>query len=154
MRRWARSASVREMTSSSATGTWSADRGCRRCCWYGGARGEGLGGEVALLTDGRFTGGTHGLKIGHVAPEVALGGPIALAEEGYEITIDVDARRLDVVVDRGELAWRRAAWTPPAPRYTGGVLAKYAALVSSASEGAVTTGARMTATLRRRGGDG
>ena len=110
--------------------------------------GEGLGGDVALLTDGRFSGGTHGLMIGHVAPEAALGGPIALVEDGDEVVIDVDARRLDLLVDDAELARRRAAWSPPQPRYTGGVLAKYAALVSSASEGAVTTGARMTASLR------
>jgi dihydroxy-acid dehydratase len=111
--------------------------------------GEGLGGEVALLTDGRFSGGTHGLMIGHVAPEAALGGPIALVEEGDTIVVDVDNRRLDLEVDGGELARRRAAWTPPAPRYTGGVMAKYAALVSSASEGAVTTGSRLVETLER-----
>jgi dihydroxy-acid dehydratase len=112
--------------------------------------GEGLGGDVALLTDGRFSGGTHGLMIGHVAPEAALGGPIALVEEDDEVVIDVDARRLDLVVDAEELERRRAAWSPPEPRYTSGVLAKYAALVSSASEGAVTTGARMSANLRDR----
>ena len=112
--------------------------------------GEGLGGDVALITDGRFSGGTHGLMIGHVAPEAALGGPIALVEEGDEIVIDVDARRLDLVIDDAELARRRAAWMPPTPRYTGGVLAKYAALVSSASEGAVTTGRRLGAALDRR----
>ncbi len=100
--------------------------------------GEGLGGDVALLTDGRFSGGTHGLMIGHVAPEAALGGPIALVREGDTITIDVDARRLDLDVPEDELARRRAAWTPPAPRYTSGAFAKYAALVSSASQGAVT----------------
>jgi dihydroxy-acid dehydratase len=111
--------------------------------------GEGLGGDVALLTDGRFSGGTHGLMIGHVAPEAALGGPIALVAEGDEVVIDVEARRLDLLVDEEELARRRAAWSAPAPRYTGGVLAKYAALVSSASEGAVTTGARMRANLTR-----
>ncbi len=111
--------------------------------------GEGLGGEVALITDGRFSGGTHGLMIGHVVPEAALGGPIGLVEEGDEIVIDVDTRRLDLIVDEAELERRRIAWSAPAPRYTGGVLAKYAALVSSASEGAVTTGARMTANLRR-----
>jgi dihydroxy-acid dehydratase len=111
--------------------------------------GEGLGGDVALITDGRFSGGTHGLMIGHVAPEAALGGPIALVEEGDEIVIDVDGRRLDLNVEEVELTRRWAAWTAPEPRYTGGVLAKYAALVSSASEGAVTTGARMTANLRR-----
>ena len=107
--------------------------------------GEGLGGSVALLTDGRFSGGTHGLMIGHVAPEAALGGPIGLVEEGDEIVIDVEARRLDLEVPEAVLAERRAAWQAPAPRYLGGVMAKYAALVSSASEGAVTTGRRMAA---------
>jgi dihydroxy-acid dehydratase len=110
--------------------------------------GEGLGGDVALLTDGRFSGGTHGLMVGHVAPEAALGGPIALIVDGDEVVIDVEARRLDLLVDDAELKRRRAGWSAPQPRYTGGVLAKYAALVSSASEGAVTTGARMTANLR------
>src|SRR6185503_20878662 len=99
-------------------------------------QGEGLGGSVALLTDGRFSGGTHGLMIGHVAPEAALGGPIALVAEGDEVVVDVDARRVDLVVDDAELARRREAWVRPSPRYTTGVLAKYAALVSSASEGA------------------
>jgi dihydroxy-acid dehydratase len=106
--------------------------------------GEGLGGTVALLTDGRFSGGTHGLMIGHVAPEAALGGPIALVEEGDLIVIDVEARRLDLDVPEDVLASRRAAWHAPAPHYLGGVMAKYAALVSSASDGAVTTGRRMT----------
>jgi dihydroxy-acid dehydratase len=110
--------------------------------------GEGLGGSVALLTDGRFSGGTHGLMIGHVAPEAALGGPIGLVEEGDEIVIDVESRRLDLNVPEPELARRRAAWQAPAPRYLGGVMAKYAALVSSASEGAVTTGRRMAAAAR------
>jgi dihydroxy-acid dehydratase len=109
--------------------------------------GEGLGGEVALITDGRFSGGTHGLMIGHVAPEAALGGPIALIAEGDDVVVNVDARRLDIVVDDGELARRREQWVRPAPRYTGGVLAKYAALVSSASEGAVTTGERLARAL-------
>jgi dihydroxy-acid dehydratase len=112
--------------------------------------GEGLGGDVALLTDGRFSGGTHGLMIGHVTPEAALGGPIALVEEGDEILIDVDARRLDLEVPAEELERRLAAWTAPQPRYTGGVLAKYAALVSSASRGAVTTGSRLASALRTR----
>ncbi|MGH2455167.1 MAG: dihydroxy-acid dehydratase [Candidatus Limnocylindria bacterium] len=111
--------------------------------------GEGLGGEVALLTDGRFSGGTHGLMIGHVAPEAALGGPIAVVEEGDMIVVDVDARRLDVELAPDEILRRLAAWTPPAPRYAGGVMAKYAALVSSASEGAVTTGARLAAATER-----
>ncbi len=111
--------------------------------------GEGLGDSVALITDGRFSGGTHGLMIGHIAPEAALGGPIGLVEEGDPIVIDVDRKALDLDVPADELARRRARWTPPEPRYTGGVLAKYAALVSSASQGAVTTGDRMTAGLRR-----
>jgi dihydroxy-acid dehydratase len=112
--------------------------------------GVGLGDSVALITDGRFSGGTHGLMIGHVAPEAALGGPIAFVEDGDEIVIDVDAKTLDLDVPADVLAERRARWTPPAPRYRGGVMAKYAALVSSASEGAVTTGRRMTAALGTR----
>ena len=111
--------------------------------------GEGLGDSVALITDGRFSGGTHGLMIGHIAPEAALGGPIALVEEGDAIVIDVDRKALDLDVPADELERRRARWTSPEPRYAGGVLAKYAALVSSASQGAVTTGDRMTAGLRR-----
>jgi dihydroxy-acid dehydratase len=111
--------------------------------------GEGLGDSVALITDGRFSGGTHGLMIGHIAPEAALGGPIALVEEGDTIVIDVDRKALDLDVPADELERRRARWTSPEPRYAGGVMAKYAALVSSASDGAVTTGERMTAGLRR-----
>jgi dihydroxy-acid dehydratase len=111
--------------------------------------GEGLGGSVALITDGRFSGGTHGLMIGHIAPEAALGGPIGLVEEGDEIVIDVDAGRLDLSVPADVLEQRRGRWSAPAPRYTGGVMGKYAALVSSASEGAVTTGRRMTSALDR-----
>jgi dihydroxy-acid dehydratase len=113
--------------------------------------GEGLGGSVALLTDGRFSGGTHGLMIGHVAPEAALGGPIGLVEEGDEIVIDVEARTLDLKVPDPVLAERRAGWQAPAARYLGGVMAKYAALVSSASEGAVTTGRRMVDAGNRTG---
>jgi len=109
--------------------------------------GEGLGESVALLTDGRFSGGTHGLMIGHVAPEAALGGPIALVHEGDEIEIDVAAKRMDLLVDEDELARRRAEWSAPPPRYASGVMAKYAALVSSASEGAVTTGRRLAQAL-------
>jgi dihydroxy-acid dehydratase len=109
--------------------------------------GEGLGEHVALLTDGRFSGGTHGLMIGHVAPEAALGGPIAFVADGDAIEIDVERKALDLLVGDDVLASRRAAWTPPAPRYPGGVFAKYAALVSSASDGAITTGARMRAGL-------
>ena len=115
--------------------------------------GEGLGDTVALITDGRFSGGTHGLMIGHIAPEAALGGPIGLVREGDEIVIDVDARRLDLDVPPDVLAQRRAGWSAPAPRYAGGVLAKYAALVSSASQGAVTTGRRMREALERTGLD-
>jgi dihydroxy-acid dehydratase len=111
--------------------------------------GEGLGDTVALITDGRFSGGTHGLMIGHIAPEAALGGPIGLIEEGDEVVIDVDARRLDLSVPAAVLEERRGRWSAPAPRYTGGVMAKYAALVSSASSGAVTTGRRLTAALER-----
>jgi dihydroxy-acid dehydratase len=98
--------------------------------------GQGLGGSVALLTDGRFSGATVGFMIGHVAPEAAQGGPIAFVHEGDKIVIDVATRRLDVMAD---LAPRRVGWSPPPPRYTRGVLAKYAASVSSASKGAVTT---------------
>jgi len=100
--------------------------------------GEGLGESVALVTDGRFSGATHGLMAGHVAPEAAVGGPIAAVRDGDPISFDVEQRRLDVDVPAGELAKRLASWTPPAPRYTSGVMAKYAKLVSSASEGAVT----------------
>jgi dihydroxy-acid dehydratase len=113
--------------------------------------GEGLGEHVALLTDGRFSGGTHGLMIGHVAPEAALGGPIAFVADGDEVEIDVDRKALDLHVADEVLAARRAAWTPPPPRYPGGVFAKYAALVSSASDGAITTGARMRASLPNAG---
>jgi dihydroxy-acid dehydratase len=109
--------------------------------------GEGLGDTVALLTDGRFSGGTHGLMIGHVAPEAALGGPIALVEEGDQIAIDVDRKALDLNVSADEIDRRRAAWSPRPPRYAGGVMAKYAALVSSASSGAVTTGDRLARRL-------
>ena len=116
--------------------------------------GEGLGDSVALITDGRFSGGTHGLMIGHIAPEAALGGPIGLVEEGDEIVIDVDSRRLDLNVASEVLDERRDRWIAPAPRYTGGVMAKYAALVSSASDGAVTTGRRMTAALQHTGAPG
>jgi dihydroxy-acid dehydratase len=98
--------------------------------------GQGLGEEVALITDGRFSGATHGLMVGHVAPEAANGGPIALIEEGDSVTLDVDARRIDVDAD---LEARREKWQQPTARYTSGVMAKYAKLVSSASRGAVTT---------------
>jgi dihydroxy-acid dehydratase len=100
--------------------------------------GEGLGEEVALLTDGRFSGATHGLMAGHVTPEAAHGGPIAVVRDGDEIVIDVDRRRLDLQISGDELAERLAAWKAPKARHTKGVFAKYAALVSSASDGAVT----------------
>ena len=113
--------------------------------------GEGLGDSVALITDGRFSGGTHGLMIGHIAPEAALGGPIALVHEGDAIVIDVD--RTDPGPRRPGRRARPSRSAPGGrrqPNYTGGVLAKYAALVGSASAGAVTTGPRMTANLRQR----
>src|SRR5881409_2484228 len=100
--------------------------------------GAGLGDAVGLITDGRFSGGTYGLVVGHVAPEAAVGGTIALVENGDAITIDAERRLLQLDVSNGELAKRRARWKPPAPRYTSGVLGKYAKLVSSASVGAVT----------------
>ena len=101
--------------------------------------GEGLGESVALLTDGRFSGATRGLMAGHVAPEAAVGGPIALVQEGDTISFDIPARRLDVEVDEAELARRRQAWKPLPANYATGVFAKYARSVSSASEGAVTS---------------
>lgn len=100
--------------------------------------GAGLGGEVGLITDGRFSGATHGLVVGHVAPEAAVGGTIGLVQEGDIITIDANQRLLHVDVDDAELERRRAAWTAPKPRYERGVLKKYAALVTSAAQGAVT----------------
>jgi dihydroxy-acid dehydratase len=100
--------------------------------------GAGLGDTVGLITDGRFSGGTYGMVVGHVAPEAAVGGAIALVEEGDSITIDAPARRLQLNVSESELARRRANWQAPTPRYTKGVLAKYAKLVSSSSLGAVT----------------
>ncbi len=98
--------------------------------------GQGLDSSIALITDGRFSGATHGLMVGHVAPEAANGGPIALLRDGDIITLDVKARRLDV---QGDIESRRAQWKPPAPHYKTGVMAKYAKLVSSASQGAVTS---------------
>ena len=100
--------------------------------------GQGLDSSIALITDGRFSGATHGLMVGHVAPEAANGGPIALLRDGDIITLDVNARRLDV---HGDVESRRAGWKPPAPHYKTGVMAKYAKLVSSASQGAVTSAA-------------
>jgi len=100
--------------------------------------GKGLGDSVGLITDGRFSGGTWGMVVGHVAPEAYVGGTLALICEGDSITIDADRRLLQLEVDEAELARRRAAWSPPKPRYTRGVLAKFAKLVSSASLGAIT----------------
>jgi dihydroxy-acid dehydratase len=100
--------------------------------------GEGLGESVALLTDGRFSGATRGLMLGHVAPEAARGGPIAIIAEGDTVTIDVETRRVDVALSDDEIAARLARWEAPAPHYTSGVFAKYAALVTSASDGAIT----------------
>ena len=100
--------------------------------------GEGLGDSVGLITDGRFSGGTYGMVVGHVAPEAAVGGTIALVNEGDSVTIDAELRLLQLNVPDSEIERRRAAWLPPAPRYTRGVLAKYAKLVSTASKGAVT----------------
>jgi dihydroxy-acid dehydratase len=100
--------------------------------------GKGLGDSVALITDGRFSGGTYGLVVGHVAPEAQVGGPIALIDEGDRITIDAEANLIEVALSDEQMAERRAAWSAPEPRYTRGVLAKYAKLVSSAALGAVT----------------
>ena len=104
----------------------------------GALQGAGLGKSVALVTDGRFSGATHGIMVAHVAPEAAVGGPIGLVRDGDTIRIDATARVLELEVDPAELAKRRERWSPPPSRYASGVLAKYAKLVSSASKGAVT----------------
>ncbi len=100
--------------------------------------GRGLGGEVALITDGRFSGGSHGIVVGHVTPEAAVGGPLAIVEDGDQITIDSETKTIDVHLSDEEMDLRLRKWQPPAPKATRGLLAKYARLVSSASEGAVT----------------
>ena len=100
--------------------------------------GAGLSDSVALITDGRFSGATHGFMVAHIAPEAALGGALAAVRDGDIVNIDVPARRIDVEVDDSEIATRLATWAPPVRRYTTGVFAKYAATVSSASLGAVT----------------
>jgi dihydroxy-acid dehydratase len=100
--------------------------------------GKGLGDSVGLITDGRFSGATWGMVVGHVAPEAYAGGLLALVQEGDSITIDADRLLLQLNVSDAELARRRAAWSRPAPRYTRGVLAKFARVVSSASLGAIT----------------
>jgi dihydroxy-acid dehydratase len=104
----------------------------------GALMGQGLGESVGLITDGRFSGGTHGLVVGHVAPEAWVGGPIGLVRDGDRVTIDGDRKELTLHVSPEELARRKAAWVKPALRVERGVLAKYAKLVKSASEGAVT----------------
>ena len=100
--------------------------------------GQGLGESVGLITDGRFSGGTCGMVVGHVAPEAYVGGTIALVHEGDSITIDAEQRLIRLDVDDAELGRRRAAWQAPQPRYTKGVLGKYMKLVSTASLGAIT----------------
>src|SRR5262249_46732657 len=100
--------------------------------------GEGLGESVAMVTDGRFSGATRGLMIGHVAPEAARGGPIAALREGDEVTLDIDARRIDVALSEEEIAQRITEYEPPQPVFKRGVMAKYMATVSSAERGAIT----------------
>ena len=103
----------------------------------GALHGEGLGDKVGLLTDGRFSGATHGLMVGHVAPEAALGGPIAALRNGDTVVIDAPERRLDVKLSDAEIKQRLSHWNAPEPRYKTGVLGRYARLVSSASRGAI-----------------
>jgi dihydroxy-acid dehydratase len=100
--------------------------------------GRGLGKDVALITDGRFSGGSHGFVVGHITPEAHVGGPLALVRDGDAITIDAETREITLGVSDAELDARRAAWQAYEPRYTRGTLAKFAALCCSASEGAVT----------------
>ncbi len=104
----------------------------------GAMKGAGRGADAALITDGRFSGGTHGFCIGHVAPEAVDGGPIAFVRDGDRIVIDAEAHTIDLVVDAAELEARRADWKLPEPRYTSGFLAKYARLAQGAETGAIT----------------
>jgi dihydroxy-acid dehydratase len=104
----------------------------------GAMKGAGRGADVALITDGRFSGGTHGFCVGHVAPEAVDGGPIAFVRDGDRIVIDAAAHTIDLQVDGAELAKRRADWKLPEPRYTSGFLAKYARLAQGAERGAIT----------------
>ena len=104
----------------------------------GAMKGAGRGADCALMTDGRFSGGTHGFCVGHIAPEAVDGGPIAFVADGDRVVVDVPDRRIDVLVDAGEMARRRSDWKCPEARYTSGVLAKYARLVTGAPRGAVT----------------
>jgi len=101
--------------------------------------GKGLSETVALVTDGRFSGATRGFMIGHVAPEAAMGGPIAMVEEGDSVTIDIEKRNIDLDISSAEMERRRAKFQRPAPKYTSGVMAKYVALVGSAADGAITS---------------
>lgn len=105
-------------------------------------KGMGRGSDAALITDGRFSGATHGFCIGHIAPEAVDGGPIAFVEEGDKIRIDVRAHQIDLLVDEAVLEERRRNWKPPEPRYDSGFLAKYAALAQGAEKGAVTAPTR------------
>ncbi len=100
--------------------------------------GKGLGEKVALITDGRFSGGTHGFVVGHITPEAFSGGPLAIIEDGDEILIDAENNKLELLIDDSAIAQRLSNWKQPTPRYKKGVLAKYAKLVHSASEGAIT----------------
>jgi dihydroxy-acid dehydratase len=100
--------------------------------------GQQMGEVVALVTDGRFSGATRGICVGHVAPEAAIGGPLALVRDGDIVRIDAAGRRMDLLLDNAEIAARRAAWRPLAPRHKAGLLAKYAAQVGQANKGAVT----------------
>ena len=104
----------------------------------GAIMGAGLGKDVALITDGRFSGGSHGFVIGHVTPEAFVGGPLALVKNGDKISIDAEKREMTLHVTKKEMAERKKNWKQPKPRYVKGVLAKYAKLVNSASKGAVT----------------
>jgi len=104
----------------------------------GAMKGAGRGGDCALITDGRFSGGTHGFCIGYIAPEAVDGGPIAFVRDGDRIVIDTEARSINIDVDAAELAQRSTEWKVPPPRYTSGVLAKYARLASGAERGAIT----------------
>ena len=105
----------------------------------GAINGAGLSSSVSLITDGRFSGGTHGFMVGHVSPEAALGGPIAAIREGDIVTIDIKAGTIDIDVSAEEIAARMASWKRPAPNYVNGVFAKYMAQVSSAAKGAITS---------------
>ena len=104
----------------------------------GAIAGSGLSDSVALITDGRFSGATRGFMVGHVAPEAAVGGPIAAVREGDSILLDIENRRIDLEIPAAELESRLKAWKPPAPKYTSGVFEKYVRLVGSAARGAVT----------------